>query len=119
MAPYLGRAGVDLSEKAASRETWTSLKFESASTEKPYYKIDNKGIVRGNDDRVLDDSEHGIWGVFDGVGGSEGAAHAAEFVRDFMHTALLTATRPKSLDKAKMLMHKYSPMHVRRAKITV
>lgn len=87
-------------EKAMSREPWTTLKFRSASKVKPFVHEDG----RGDDDRVLDDAAHGIFGVFDGVGSSTDAGKAAEFVRDFVHDSLLTAAKPTSLEQAKKLM---------------
>lgn len=87
-------------EKTISREPWTTLKFRSASKVKPFVHEDG----RGDDDRVLDDAAHGIFGVFDGVGSSTDAGKAAEFVRDFVHDSLLTAAKPTSLEQAKKLM---------------
>lgn len=96
----VARAATPGAEKEMSREPWTTLTFRSASRVQPYIHRNGKG----DDDRVLDDAEHGIFGVFDGVGGGENAGGAAEFVRDFVHNALLTATKPASLDEAEQLM---------------
>lgn len=86
-------------EKAMSREPWTTLKFRSASRVVPFYHLDGSG----DNDRVLNDAEHGIFGAFDGIG-SENATRAAEVTRDFAHNTLLTATKPTSIDEAVRLM---------------
>lgn len=88
-------------ERTPGREQWSSLKFRSASKVQPHIHPDG----RGDNDRVLDDAEHGIFGVFDGVGSSENATGAAEVVRDFAHKTLLNAAKPKSTDEAVRLMH--------------
>lgn len=87
-------------EKTMSRETWTTLKFHSASKVVPYYHANGSG----DNDRVLDDASHGIFGVADGVG-SKNATRAAEVTLDFAHKVLLTANKPASIDEAVQLMH--------------
>lgn len=88
-------------EQATSREPWTRLHFRSASVEAPFMHADGKG----DNDRVLDDSDYGIWGVFDGVGSMAGATDAAEITRKIVHGTLLAAAKPATLAEAKALMH--------------
>jgi serine/threonine protein phosphatase PrpC len=91
----------DTSEKSQSRERWTKLSFQSASAEEA--KVDARG-THGHD-RVLDDSENGIWGVFDGVSSMQGAAEAAEITKRTVHETLLSAAKPSTKQAAKMLMY--------------
>lgn len=66
----------------------------------PYYHPNGSG----DNDRVLNDAKHGIFGVFDGIG-SKNATRAAEITRDYAHNTLLTATKPVSVNEAVQLMH--------------
>lgn len=93
-----GETGVPLPEPEASttRERWTKLSFQSSSAEEA-----DEG--HGHD-RVLDDSERGIWGAFDGVSSVKGAAEAAEITKRIFHETLLGAAKPTSLEQAKQLM---------------
>lgn len=97
---YTEPVAIPYAEHAVSREAWTTLEFHSASKVEPRYHADGTG----DNDRVLDDAEHGIFGVFDGVG-SKNATRAAEVTRDYAHATLLAAVRPTSLISAAQLMH--------------
>jgi len=83
-------------ETVKPREQWTHLSFRSSSAE--------EADPGHGHDRVLDDAEHGIWGVFDGVSSAKGAAEAAEITKRIFHETLLGAAKPTSLEQAKQLM---------------
>lgn len=89
-----------ITEQAVRHEPWTTLKFESASRIEAHYHPNGNG----NNDRLINDPEHGIFGIFDGVGSSVDASDAAEIVRDFVHQTLLGAEKPTTLKDAKRLM---------------
>ena len=98
MDKVAGETGAPLPEPEtpATRERWTKLSFQSSSAEEA-----DEG--HGHD-RVLDDSEHGIWGAFDGVSSAKDAAEAAEITKRVFHETLLGAAKPTSLEQAKQLM---------------
>jgi len=86
---YIGRPRVDVTRTKTTTQEWTQsepipLPMESLAAHARASSIASESHPGSNEDECIVDDAHGLYAVFDGVGGRQGGALASEAARNFI-----------------------------------